>query len=95
MKKPPAIIDAEPVIHGALKAAFDGYKGVVDLRPRIAKGKVFSWLSAPSHFAAVRVDKFGHSVSRLDEQGCAIDLRADSIRRDGEHQAAIHRLMVS
>ena len=96
MNKLPSIVDAEPVIHGVLKVGFDdGYEGVVDLRPLIAKGKVFAWLSAPEHFAAVKVDEFGHSVSWLDDQGYAIDLSADSIRRDAERQAEIHRLMVS
>jgi hypothetical protein len=95
MKKLPRIVDAQPVIHGVLKVAFDdGYEGVVDLRPLIAKGKVFSWLSAPPHFAAVRIDEFGHSLSWLDDQGYTIDLSADSIRRDAERQADIHRLMV-
>lgn len=96
MKKLPYIVDAKPVIHGVLKVVFDdGYEGVVDLRPLITKGKVFSWLSAPSHFATVRVDEYGHSVSWLDDQGYMIDLSADSIRRDAERQAEIHRLMVS
>jgi hypothetical protein len=95
MKKLPRIVDAQPVIHGVLKVAFDdGYVGVVDLRPLIAMGKVFSWLSEPSHFAAVRVDEYGHSVSWLDDQGYSIDLSADSIRRDAERQAEMHRLMV-
>jgi hypothetical protein len=96
MKKLPRIVDAQPVIHGVLKVSFDdGYVGVVDLRPLIAKGRVFSWLSAPTQFAAVKVDDFGHSVSWLDDQGYSIDLSADSIRRDAERQAEIHRLMVS
>jgi hypothetical protein len=95
MKKLPRIVDAQPVIHGVLKVAFDdGYVGVVDLRPLIAMGKVFSWLREPSHFAAVRVDEYGHSVSWLDDQGYSIDLSADSIRRDAERQAEMHRLMV-
>jgi len=97
MKKLPRIVDAQPVIHGVLKVAFDdGYEGVVvDLQPLIAKGKVLSWLSEPSHFVAIRVDAFGHSVSWLDDQGYTIDLSADSIRRDAERQAEIHRRMVS
>jgi hypothetical protein len=95
MKKLPRIVDAQAVIHGVLKVTFDdGYEGVVDLRPLIAKGKVFSWLSEPSHFAVVRVDEFGHSVSWLDGEGYTIDLSADSIRRDAERQAEMHRLMV-
>ena len=96
MKKLPRIVDVQPVIHGVLKVAFDdGYVGVVDLRPLIAKGKVFSWLSAQSHFSDVKIDEFGHSVSWLDDQGYSIDLSADSIRRDAERQAEIHRLLVS
>jgi len=95
MKKLPCVVEAQRVIHGVLRVAFDdGYEGVVDLRPLIAKGKVFSWLSAPAHFDAVRIDEFGHSISWLDDQGYTIDLSADSIRRDAERQAEIHRLLV-
>ena len=95
MKKLPRILEAQPVIHGVLKVKFDdGYEGVVDLRPLIAKGKVFAWLSAPEHFAAVRIDEFGHSVSWRDDESYVIDLSADSLRRDAERQAEIHRLMV-
>jgi len=95
MKKLPHIVDAQAVIHGVLKVGFDdGYVGVVDLRPLIAKGKIFSWLNAPAHFAAVKVDEFGHSVSWTDETGYEIDLSADSLRRDAERQAEVHRLMV-
>jgi hypothetical protein len=96
MKKLPCIVEAQPVIHGVLKIKFDdGYEGVVDLRPLIAKGKVFAWLNAPEHFAAVRVDEFGHSVSWQDGEGYTIDFSADSIRRDAERQAEMHRRMVS
>jgi hypothetical protein len=94
MKKLPYVVEAQAVIHGVLKVKFDdGYEGVVDLRPLIAKGKVFAWLNAPDHFAAMRVDEFGHSVSWQDDEGYAIDLSADSLRRDAERQAEIHRLM--
>ena len=72
----------------------DGYEGVVDLRPLIAKGRVFAWLNTPERFAAVRVDEFGHSVSWLDDAGYVIDLSADSLRHDAARQAEIHRLMV-
>jgi hypothetical protein len=47
MKKLPCIVEAQPAIHGVLKIKFDdGYEGVVDLRPLIAKGKVFAWLTS-------------------------------------------------
>jgi hypothetical protein len=95
MKKLSCVIEARVVMHGVLKLKFgDGYEGVVDLRPLIAKGKVFAWLSTPDHFAAVKIDEFGHSVSWLDSDGYVIDLSADSLRRDAERQAEIHRLMV-
>lgn len=95
MKTLPHIVFAEPVIHGVLKIAFDdGFEGVVDLRPLIAKGKVFGWLETPAHFAAMRIDEHGHSVSWSDATGYVIDLSADSLRRDAERQAEVHRLMV-
>jgi hypothetical protein len=95
VKRLPRVVDAQPVIQGVLKVSFDdGYVGVVDIRPLSAKGKVFSWLSAPPHFAAVRVDEFGHSVSWLDDKDYSIDFSAGSIRRDAERQAEMHRLMV-
>jgi hypothetical protein len=96
MKKLPCIVEAQPVIHGILKIAFDDdYVGVVDIRPLIGKGKVFFWLNAPAHFVAVRIDEFGHSVSWIDDKGYTIDLSADSLRRDAERQAEMHRLLVS
>jgi hypothetical protein len=55
---------------------------------------VFSWLSGPSHFSAAKVDEFGHCVSWLDDEGYTIGLSAESIGRDAERQAQMHRLMV-
>ena len=94
MKSLPHIVLAEPVIHGVLKVAFDhGFEGVVDLRPLIAKGKVFAWLETPAHFAALKIDECGHSISWTDATGYVIDLSADSLQRDAERQAEVHRLM--
>ena len=96
MNQLPHIVSAEPVIPGVLKVAFDdGFEGVVDLRPLIGKGKIFAWLETPAHFAEVAVDEFGHSISWLDDAGYTIDLSADSLRRDAERQAEMHRLMAS
>jgi hypothetical protein len=95
MKKLPHIVLSEPVILGVLKVAFDdGFEGVVDLRPLLAKGKVFAWLQAPAHFVELRIDEHGHSLSWTDATGYVIDLSADSLRRDAERQAEAHRLMV-
>ena len=95
MKKLPRIKSVEPVIHGVLKIVFlDGYEGVVDLRPVIAKGKIFTWLQDPIHFAAVQVEEYGHSISWVDDTGYEIDFGADGLRRDCERQAEVHKLMV-
>lgn len=95
MRKLPQVKAAEPVIHGVLKVVFlDGYEGVVDLRPLLTKGKIFTWLQSPENFAAVRIDEYGHSISWVDAGGYVIDLGADSLRRDCERQAEVHKLMV-
>ena len=94
MKKLPRVSTAEPVIHGVLKLVFlDGYEGVVDLRPVLARGKVFTWLQDPGNFSNVRVDEYGQSISWTDASGYTIDFGADSLRRDCERQAEIHKLM--
>jgi Protein of unknown function (DUF2442) len=91
----PRIKTAEPIIPGVLKLSFqDGYEGVVDLRPLLAKGGVFKPLQDPALFARIKIDEFGHSVSWLDDDGYEIDLGADGLRRDCERQAEIHKLMV-
>lgn len=95
MKRLPRVASAEPVIHGVLKLVFhDGYEGVVDLHPLLTKGKVFSCLREPDRFAAFRVDEYGHSISWSAGDGYQIDLGADSLKRDCERQAEIHKLMV-
>lgn len=96
MTELPRVKLAEPVIHGVLKLVFlDGYEGVLDLRPLLAKGRVFTWLQDPRNFSAVRVDEYGHSISWIDGDGYEIDLSADSLRRDCERQAEVHRLMTA
>ncbi len=94
-KKLPRIKRAEPILHGVLKIVFlDGYEGIVDLRPLIAKGGVFTWLQKAKNFRSLKLDDFGHSISWTDAKGYEIDLGADSLRRDCERQAEIHKLMV-
>ncbi len=96
MKPLPRIKGAEPVIHGVLKIVFlDGYEGIVDLRPLLAKGLIFTWLQNPENFAKFEVEEYGHAISWIDDKGYEIDLGADSLRRDCERQAEIHKLMVS
>jgi hypothetical protein len=92
----PRIASVEPVIHGVLKIVWlDGIEDVVDLRPTISRGKIFAWLQDPRNFATVRKDEYGHAVGWINDDGEEIDLGADSLRRDAEKQAEIHRLMAS
>jgi hypothetical protein len=71
-------------MRGVLRVAFDdGYEGVVDLQPLIAKGKAY-----------LSFEEFEHSLSWSDDAGCMLDLSADSLRLDAERQAEMHRLMV-
>ncbi len=96
MKKLPRIAVAEPVIHGVLKLVFnDGYEGVVDLRPMIARGGVFKWLQRPKNFAKVQIEEHGHHVFWIDDKRREIDLGADGLRRDAEKQAELHKLIAS
>jgi hypothetical protein len=85
------ITSAEAVIHGVLKIRWDdGYSGVVDLRPVIARGGVFAYLQDPERFRTVEVAEFGHALVWTTETGDAIDFGADSLRRRAELQAELH-----
>ena len=89
----PRMVSVSPVIHGVLKIVWtDGYEGVVDLRPLLARGKIFTYLQTPSNFETVKLGEYGHSIYWLDDKGYEIDLSADSLRRDAEKQAELHRL---
>jgi hypothetical protein len=87
----PRIVSVSPVIHGVLKIVWnDGYEGVVDLRPLLARGKIFTYLQTPSNFSKVELGEYGHSIYWIDDDGYQIDLSADSLRRDSEEQAELH-----
>jgi hypothetical protein len=93
MKKLPRIVLAEPVIHGVLKVVWnDGYEGVVDLRPTIARGRIFSYLQKPKNFQKVRVSEYGHSIEWTNENGEEIDFGADTLRRKAENQARLNEV---
>lgn len=85
------ITGVKAVMHGVLKIEFDdGYQGIVDLRPLLARAEVFSFLNRdPARFSKVKKDKYGHSVYWIDDEGETMDLGADSLRRDAEKQAAL------
>jgi hypothetical protein len=94
MKKLPRIVSAEPVIHGVLKIVWtDGYEGVVDMRPTIARGKIFTYLQKPRNFQKVKVSEYGHSIEWKNEKGDEIDFGADSLRAKAESQAKLHQVV--
>jgi Protein of unknown function (DUF2442) len=81
MKQLPRIAFAEPVTHGVLRIVWDdGYEGIVDLRPTIARGKIFAYLQKPENFSRVRLSEFGHSVEWTNDDGDQIDFGADTLR---------------
>ena len=93
MKKLPRITLAEPVIHGVLKIVWsDGYEGIVDLRPTIARGKIFTYLQNAKNFSKVRVSEFGHSVEWTNDDGDQIDFGADTLRSKAENQARLNEV---
>jgi hypothetical protein len=96
MKKLPRIVSAEPVIHGVLKIVWiDGYEGVVDLRPTIARGRIFTYLKKPDNFKKVRVAEYGHSIGWINDKGEEIDFGADSLRHRAENQARLNAVVAS
>lgn len=93
VKKLPRIVSAQPVIHGVLKIIFtDGYEGVVDLRPTIARGRIFTYLQNPKNFAKVCVSEYGHSIEWINEKGEEIDFGADTLRSKAENQARLNEI---
>ena len=96
MRKALRIVSAEPVIHGVLKVVWtDGYEGVVDLRPVIAQGGIFSYLKKPKAFAKVQLEEYGHWIFWVNEKGEDIDFGADGLRETAEKQAQMHSLMTA
>jgi hypothetical protein len=93
VKKLPRIVIAQPIIHGVLKIVWtDGYEGVVDLRPTIARGRIFTFLQNPKNFAKVRVSGYGHSIEWLNERDKEIDFGADTLRAKAENQARLNEV---
>ncbi len=93
MTEIPRIVATEPVIHGVLKIKWDdGYVGIVDLRPVIARGKIFTYLQKPENFEKLRIGEHGHGIVWINENGEEIDFGSDSLRQRAEKQAELHRV---
>jgi hypothetical protein len=96
VKRLPRIAAAEPVIHGVLKIVWDdGHEGVVDLRPTIARGNVFTYLQSPENFRKVVVGEYGHGISWTDEQGREIDFDALNLRMKSDNQAKLQQVVAA
>src|SRR5262245_14979203 len=94
MKRLPRIVSAETVIHGVLKIVWtDGYEGVVDLRPTIDRGKIFTYLQNPRNFRKVKVSEYGHSIGWVNEDKEEIDFGSDNLRSKAENQARLHKVV--
>jgi hypothetical protein len=89
-----AIHSAEPVIFGVVKIVWqDGFAGIVDLRPLLAKGEMFEFLRVnPARFDDLRLEEHGHKIFWLDDQGDEIDFGSDSLRQRAERQAGLLHL---
>jgi hypothetical protein len=70
----------------------DKYEGVVDLRPTIARGRIFTYLQNPENFAKVRVGEYGHSIEWINDKGEEIDFGADTLRSKAENQARLNEV---
>ena len=89
----PRIVSAEPVIHGVLKIVWnDDYEGVVDLRPTVARGRIFTYLQDSENFRKVQIDEYGHSISWINEKGEEIDFGSDTLRLKAENQARLNEV---
>ena len=93
MKKLARMTKVEPVIHGVLKIVWnDGYEGVVDLRPTIARGKISAYLKKPENFRKVTLDEYGHAIGWVNDKGEEIDFGADTLRTKAESQARLNEV---
>jgi Protein of unknown function (DUF2442) len=77
--------------HAMLKVQWDdGYAGIVDLRPVIARGKVFTYLQKPENFEQLKIGEYGHGIIWTNEAGEQIDFGTDALRQRAERQAELH-----
>ena len=88
-----AMHSAEPVIFGVVKIVWkDGFAGIVDLRPILAKGEMFNFLRAdPACFDDLKIEDYGHCIFWLDD-GDEIDFGSESPCQRAERQDGLLHL---
>ena len=89
-----AMHSADPVIFGVVKIVWkDGFAGIVDLRPILAKGEMFNFLRVnPARFDDLKLEDYGHNIFWLDDDSYEIDFGSDSLRQRVERQAGLLHL---
>jgi hypothetical protein len=85
---------AEPVMFCVIKTVWkDGFAGIVDLRPILAKGEMFNFLRVnPTRFDDLKLEDYGHYIFWLDDNNYEIDFGSDSLRQRAERQARLLHL---
>lgn len=89
-----AMQSAEPVMFGVVKIVWnDGFAGIVDLRPPLARGEMFEFLrTSHDRFDALKLEEHGHKIFWLDDHGDEVDFGSDSLRQRAERQAGLLHL---
>ena len=89
-----AMKSAGPVIYGVVKIVWtDGFAGIVDLRPLLAKGEMFEFLrTTPARSDDLKLEDHGYKIYWLDDQGDEIDFGSDSLRQRAERLAGLLHL---
>ena len=89
-----AMHSAEPVIFGVVKIVWnDGFAGIVDLRPILAKGGMLNFLRVnPARFDDLKFEDYGHRIFWLDDDSNEIDFGSESLRQRAERQARLLHL---
>ena len=96
MKRLPRITEAAYVIHGVLKIVWDdGYEGIVDFRPTIDRGRIFTYLQKAENFRKFTVAEYGHSIGWIGDEGEEIDFDAHNLRKKSENQAKLQKLVAN
>ena len=89
-------MSADYVIHGVLKIVWDdGHEGIVDLRPTISRGQIFTHLQNPDNFREVAIGEYGHSIGWVTSAGDEIDMDSYALRLRSDNQAKLQQVVAA
>ena len=94
MSEIPRIKSAEPVLYGVVKIEWlDGFVGLVDIRSVVSTLPMFLFLKNDiKRFNHMQLEKYGHKIYWIDDDGDEVDLSSGSLRERAERQSEILRL---